>query len=41
MKEFVKIKNFCGMMMQLQKDNILQLNQNMESDQIPYIIYVI
>ena len=32
MKEFVKIS---------QKDNILQFNQNIESDQIQYIIYAI
>ena len=32
-------KDFCGIVMSYQKDNILQFNQNLESDEMPYIIY--
>ena len=32
-------KVFYGIVMPSQKDNILQFNQNMRSDEMPYIIY--
>ena len=34
-----KNKNFCGLTMSFQKDNILQFNQYIKSDKIPCIIY--
>ena len=39
MKKYVKIKDFCGVVMPSQIDNILQFNQYMKSDKISYIIY--
>ena len=35
-----KNKDLCGIVMPLEKDNILEYNQYMKSDKIPYIIYV-
>ena len=35
-----KNKNFSGIVMPSEKDDILELNQYMKSDKIPYIIYV-
>ena len=35
-----KNKNFCGILMPSEKDNILEFNQYMNSDKMPYIIYV-
>ena len=32
-------KDFCGIVMLFQKENILQFNQFMKSDKMPYIIY--
>ena len=32
-------KDFCGIAMPSEKDNILELNQYMKSDKMPYIIY--
>ena len=32
-------KNFCGIAMSSQKDNILKFNQYMKSNKMPYIIY--
>ena len=34
-----KNKDFCGIAMPSEKDNILDFNQYMNSDKIPYIIY--
>ena len=34
-----KNKNFCETLMLSEKDNILEFNQNMKSDKMPYIIY--
>ena len=34
-----KNKDFCGILMPSQKENILQFNQYIKSDKIPYIIY--
>ena len=34
-----KNKDFCGIVMPSEKDNILEFNQYMESDKIPYTIY--
>ena len=39
-KKVCKSKDFCGIVMPSEKDNILEFNQYMESDKIPYIIYV-
>ena len=39
MKKYVKRKDFCGIIMPSEKDNILQFNQYMKSDKMPYIIY--
>ena len=38
MKKYVKIKFFYGIVMPSQKDNILQFNQLMKLDKMPYII---
>ena len=34
-----KNKNFCGIAMPSEKDRILEFNQYMKSDKMPYIIY--
>ena len=34
-----KNKDFCGIAMSSEKDNILEFNQYMKSDKMPYIIY--
>ena len=34
-----KNKDFCGIVMSLEKDNILEFNQYMKSDEMSYIIY--
>ena len=34
-----KSKHFCGIIMPSRKDNILQFNQYMKSDKMPYITY--
>ena len=34
-----KNKDFCGIVMPSEKDNILAFNQDMKSDKMPYIIY--
>ena len=38
MKKYVK-KKICKFMYQLRKDNVLKVNQNMNSDKVPWIIY--
>ena len=38
-EKIYKNKNFCRIAIPSQKDNILQFNQYMKSDKIPYIIY--
>ena len=35
-----KNKDFCGIVLPSEKDNILELNQYMKSDKMSYIIYV-
>ena len=35
-----KNKDFSGIIMPSEKDNILEFNQYMKSDKMPYIIYV-
>ena len=39
MEKYVKIKDFCGIVMSSEKDNILEFNQYMKSDKKAYIIY--
>ena len=39
MKKHIKPKLFCGIVMPSEKDNILEYNQCMKSDKMPYIIY--
>ena len=39
MKKYVQIKISCGVVMLSEKDNILEFNQYMKSDKMPYIIY--
>ena len=39
MKKFVKIKIFCGIVMPSENDNILEFNQYLKLDKMPYIIY--
>ena len=39
MKKYVQIKISCGVIMLSEKDNILEFNQYMKSDKMPYIIY--
>ena len=39
MKKYVKIKIFCGIVMPSEKDNVLEFNQYMKSNKMPYIIY--
>ena len=34
-----KNKDFCGIVMPSEKDNILEVNQSMKSDKMPHIIY--
>ena len=36
MKKYVKI---CGIVMPSEKDKVLEFNQYMKSDKMPYIIY--
>ena len=36
---FRKSKDFCGIVMPSEKDNILEFSQYMKSDKIPYIIH--
>ena len=38
-KKVCKNKYFCRIVMPSQKDNILEFNQYMKSDKMPYIIY--
>ena len=38
-KKACKYKDFCGIVMPLENDNILEFNQYMESDKMPCIIY--
>ena len=38
MKNSVKIKDFCGIEIPSEKDNILEFNQYMRSDKMPYIM---
>ena len=38
-KKVCKNKDSCGIVMPPEKDNILELNQYIKSDKIPYIIY--
>ena len=33
-----KNKHFCGIVMPSQKNDVLQFNQNMKSDKMPYVI---
>ena len=35
-----KNRYFCGIVMPSEKENILEFNQYMKSDEMPYIIYV-
>ena len=35
-----KSKDFCGIVMPSEKDNILEFNPYMKSDKMPYVIYV-
>ena len=37
--EVCKNKDFCGILMYPEKDNILDFNQNIKSDKMPYNIY--
>ena len=37
--EVCKNKDFCGILMHPEKDNILDFNQNIKSDKMPYNIY--
>ena len=39
MKKFVKTKIFCGIVMPSENDNILEFNQYLKLDKMPYIIY--
>ena len=39
MKNYVKIKDFCGIVIPSEKDKILEFNKYMKSDKMPYIIY--
>ena len=38
MKKYVKT-NFCGIVIPSKKNNVLEFNQCMKSDKMPYIIY--
>ena len=38
-EKWCKNKDFCGIVMPPQKDNLLQFNQYVKSDKMPYIIY--
>ena len=38
-EEVCKTKDFCGIVMQSEKDKILEFSQYMKSDKMPYIIY--
>ena len=37
-KKACKNKDFCGIVMPSEKNNILELNQYMKSDKVPYIV---
>ena len=39
MKKHVQIKDFFGIVMPSEKDNILEFNQYMKSDKTRYIVY--
>ena len=39
LEKVCKNKDFCWIVMPSEKDSILELNQYMKSDKIPYIIY--
>ena len=39
MKKYVKIKDFFGILMPSEKVNILEINQYMKVEKMPYIIY--
>ena len=39
LEKVCKNKDFCGVVMSSQKNNLVQFNQNMKSDKMPYIIY--
>ena len=39
MKRYVKNKDFCGIVMPSETNNILEFNQCMKPDKMPYIIY--
>ena len=38
-KKVCENKNFCGIVMPSEKDNVLEFNQYMKSDKMPYSIY--
>ena len=38
-EKICETKDFCGIVMQSEKNNILKFNQYMKSDKMPYIIY--
>ena len=38
-KKVCKNKDFCGIVMPSEKDKVLEFNQYMKSDKMPYIIY--
>ena len=38
MKNYIN-KDFCGIIISLGNDNILEFNQYMKSEQVPYIVY--
>ena len=38
-EKLCKNKNFCGIAMPSEKDRVLEFNQYMKSDKMPYIIY--
>ena len=40
MKNSVKIKEFCGIEIPSEKDNILEFNQYTKSDKMPYMSYI-
>ena len=38
MKKYVKIKDFCGIVMPSEKDKILEFNQYLKSDKMAHIM---
>ena len=40
MKKYVKIKDYCGIVMPSEKANISKFNQYVKPDKMSYIIYV-